>query len=159
MKCPATYTRSTSLLTGILLATGLLAGCASAPKTRAGDPSLPEIDVLQLKENSDEALKVAQETRLEVQSLSAKIKELEGRISSLGDEVASLPISKVEELTAQLGLVSEQLRSLEDRISKVPPPPPGRKELSIFSPTALDSGRPKEMELPPAAAAKTPEGK
>lgn len=134
-----------------LLVSWILSGCASAPNSRGGDPSLPEIDVLQLKENSDEALKLAQETKLEIQTLESKIKELEGRISSLGDEVAGLPLSKLEELSNQVSLVSEQLRSLEDRMSKVPAQPIAgpRKELSIFSPTAIDTGK-KGPELPPA---------
>lgn len=139
----------------------VFSGCASAPKTKTGDPSLPEIDVLQLKENSDEALKLAQETKLELQTLGAKVKELEGRISSMGDEVAGLPLSKLEELTQQVALVSEQLRNLEDRMTKVPPPPPaapGKKELSIFQPNAIDSARARGQDLPasPPATGKAP---
>ena len=65
-----------------------LAGCAAAPKIRTGDPSLPEIDVLQLKENSDEALKLAQENKLDLQSLESKVRELDSRVSSLGDELS-----------------------------------------------------------------------
>src|SRR5687767_296506 len=141
MKLPRTYrNRAAGVLLPVAGAASLLffAGCASAPKSRTGDPSLPEIDVLQLKENSDEALKLAQETKLELQSLESKVRELEGRISTLGDEVAGLPLSKLEELSQQVALVSEQLRSLEDRMSKVPSPPSGaRKELSIFQPSAL----------------------
>ena len=143
------WTRSPGLASGLLIA-WMLAGCASAPKSRSGDPSLPEIDVLQLKENSDEALKLAQESKLEIQTLESKIKELEGRISSLGDEVAGLPLSKLEELSNQVALISEQLRSLEDHMSKVPSQPATgpKKELSIFSPTAIDTGK-KGPELPP----------
>jgi tol-pal system protein YbgF len=157
MKLPRTYrNRAAGVSLPFLALAGAavlaLAGCASAPGSRGGDPSLPEIDVLQLKENSDEALKLAQETKLELQSLGSKVRELEGRISSLGDEVAGLPLSKLEELTQQVALVSEQLRTLEDRISKVPSQPPGaRKELSIFQPGALDSSKPMPQELPPPA--------
>jgi tol-pal system protein YbgF len=132
-----------------------LSGCASAPRTAAGDPSLPEIDVLQLKENSDEALKLAQETKLEVQTLTAKVNELEGRVSALGDEVAGLPLTKLEELTQQVALVSEQLRILEDRLNKVPAGAPGgKKELPTFSPTAIDTAKGKPSDLPPPASGK-----
>ncbi len=128
-----------------------LAGCASAPKTnRSGDPSLPEIDVLQLKENSDEALKLAQENKLDLQSLETKVRELETRISSLGDELANLPVAKLDELSQQIALMTEQLRGLEDRISKGPAGPAPKKELAVFAPTALDSG---------AAPAKEPKTK
>jgi len=117
---------------------GLLAACATAPKTRSGDPSLPEIDVLQLKENSDEALKLAQENKLDLQSLEAKVRELETRISALGDEVANLPVSKLDELTQQMALVTEQLRTLEERLAKASGLP-AKKELATFSPTSLDT--------------------
>ncbi|MDB5049753.1 MAG: ybgF [Fibrobacteres bacterium] len=115
-----------------------LTACASAPKTRVGDPSLPEIDVLQLKENSDEALKLAQENKLDLQSLETKVRELENRISSLGDELANLPVSKLDELTQQMALMTEQLRNLEDRLAKGGSGP-AKKEMPTFSPTALDT--------------------
>ncbi len=137
------------------LAAALLSACAPAPKLKTGDPSLPEIDVLQLKENSDEALKLAQENKLDIQTLQAKVKELEGRVSVLGDEVAGLPLSKLEELTQQVALVSEQLRALEDRMNKVPTPPPpaAKKEMSIFQPTGIDSAKPGAQDLPPPSPA------
>jgi tol-pal system protein YbgF len=120
-----------------------LTSCASAPKTRAGDPSLPEIDVLQLKENSDEALKLAQENKLDLQSLETKVRELENRMSSLGDELSNLPVSKVDELTQQMALMTEQLRNLEDRLAKAGSMPV-KKEMPTFSPTALDTMAPKK---------------
>jgi tol-pal system protein YbgF len=121
----------------------LLAGCASSPTRRSGDPSLPEIDVLQLKENSDEALKLAQENKLEIQSLGTKVRELESRISSLGDELANLPVNKLDELTAQMSLMTEQLRGLEERLSKTPAQPV-KKELATFGPTSLDTTAAKQ---------------
>lgn len=142
-------------------AIGLLAACASAPKPQSGDPSLPEIDVLQLKENSDEALKLAQENKLDLQSLETKVRELESRMSSLGDELANLPVAKLDELTQQMTLMTEQLRSLEDRLAKGGSGLGVKKELSTFSPTALDtSGAQKppvkgdSAGIKPAAGAK-----
>jgi TolA-binding protein len=126
-----------------ILAIAMLVGCASAPKIRTGDPSLPEIDVLQLKENSDEALKLAQENKLDLQSLETKVRELESRISSLGDELANLPVAKLDELTQQMSLMTEQLRSLEDRLAKGGGAP-AKKDLSTFSPTALDTSNAKQ---------------
>ena len=137
----------------------LLSACASAPKTRSGDPSLPEIDVLQLKENSDEALKLAQENKLELQSLETKVRELEGRLSGLGDELANLPVAKLDELTQQMSLMTEQLRGLEERLAHGGggPAAPAKKELKTFAPTALDSaGGPGPAKHPakPDSAAK-----
>ncbi|MDQ3002872.1 MAG: hypothetical protein M3Y08_16620, partial [Fibrobacterota bacterium] len=128
-------------------AIGLLAACASAPKTQSGDPSLPEIDVLQLKENSDEALKLAQENKLDLQSLETKVRELESRMSSLGDELANLPVAKLDELTQQMTLMTEQLRSLEDRLAKGGSGIGVKKDLSTFSPTALDTSGAKKYPV------------
>lgn len=125
-------------------AIGLLAACASAPKTHSGDPSLPEIDVLQLKENSDEALKLAQENKLDLQSLETKVRELENRMSSLGDELANLPVAKLDELTQQMTLMTEQLRSLEERLAKGGSGLGVKKDLSTFSPTQLDTSGAKK---------------
>jgi tol-pal system protein YbgF len=119
-------------------AVACLAGCASSPKLHTGDPSLPEIDVLQLKENSDEALKLAQENKLDLQSLESKVRELESRISTLGDELANLPTARLDELGQQVALMTEQLHSLEERLAKGPAVPV-KKELATFAPTALDS--------------------
>lgn len=120
------------------LAMWLLSACATAPKLQTGDPSLPEIDVLQLKENSDEALKLAQENKLELQSLETKVRELETRISALGDELANLPVSKIDEHTQQIALLTERLRNLEEHMTRTPGVPV-KKEMDTFSPTALDS--------------------
>ncbi|MDB5103588.1 MAG: ybgF [Fibrobacteres bacterium] len=140
-----------SAVLGVVL---FLSACAAAPKHRSGDPSLPEIDVLQLKENSDEALKLSQENKLALQSLETKVRELETRISSLGDELANLPLSRIEELTQQMSLMTEQLRNLEDRLARTPSAPP---KMATFSPTALDSSESKAAKgdtVKAAAAAK-----
>ncbi len=131
----------------------ILGGCASNTVHHAGDPSLPEIDVLQLKENSDEALKLAQENKLQLQTLETKVRELESRISAMGDELANLPVNKLDELTQQMALMTEQLRGLEDRLAK-PVPVPVKKELATFSPTSLDTSAVKT-----ASSAKGDEGK
>jgi tol-pal system protein YbgF len=152
--------RSAAAAGHLLLGTLLLAGCASAPKLRTADPSLPEIDVLQLKENSDEALKLAQENKLELQTVDAKLRELEDRISSLGDELANLPTAKLEELGQQVALMTSQLHSLEERVAKGPPGPAPKPPLQTFSPTALDSagsGPGHESDTAKAGAARPKE--
>ncbi len=119
----------------------LLTGCATVPKVKSSDPSLPEIDVLQLKENSDEALKLAQENKLDLQSLGSKVHELENQMSALGEEMANMPAAKLDELTHQMTMMTTQLRNLEDRISKMAAPISVKKELATFSPTSLDSSK------------------
>jgi tol-pal system protein YbgF len=134
----------------------LLSACASAPKVQSGDPSLPEIDVLQLKENSDEALKLSQENKLELQSMETKVHELENRMSNLGDELANLPVTKLDELTQQMSLMTEQLRNLEDRLAKVGNVSiQAKKELPTFAPTSLDTvSKAKTPSKPDSAAVK-----
>lgn len=122
-------------------ALSFLGACASSPGRSGGDPTLPEIDVLQLKENSDEALKLAQENKLQLQSMETKVRELETRISSLGDEVANLPAAKVEELTQQMALMTEQLRSLEDRLAKGGGASPAKKDMPVFAPGSPEAGQ------------------
>jgi tol-pal system protein YbgF len=129
----------------------LLGACASAPKRQSGDPSLPEIDVLQLKENSDEALKLAQENKLDLQSLEAKVREMENRLSSLGDELANLPVAKLDELTQQIAMMTEQLRNMEDRLAHMPVGGgvASKKEMATFSPTAIDSSKNPAAKITP----------
>jgi tol-pal system protein YbgF len=119
----------------------LLAACAPIHKLAPTDPAMPEIDVLQLKENSDEALKLSQENKLELQSLATKVHELETRMSALGDELANLPVAKLDELTQQMTMMTDQLRALDDRVSKTRTvgAVQAKKELPTFAPTALDS--------------------
>ena len=126
-----------------------LAGCASAPTRHSGDPSLPEIDVLQLKENSDEALKLSQENKLALQSLETKVRELETRISSMGDELANLPLTKIDEISQQMAMMTEQLRGLEDRLARTPV----AAEKTGRSPPSI---RPDWIPPPPGKSPKTP---
>ena len=50
----------------------LLISCASNPPPRIDDVLLPEIDVIQVKENSDEALKISRETKLDIEAINTK---------------------------------------------------------------------------------------
>jgi hypothetical protein len=48
----------------IVIYTGLLIGCASSLNQAENETLLPEIDVVQVKEYSEEALKLAQEVKM-----------------------------------------------------------------------------------------------
>jgi len=69
------------------------------------------------------------------------VRELEGRLSGFGDELGNLPVAKLDELTQQMSLMTEQLRGLEERLAHVGSgsAAPVKKELKTFAPTALDS--------------------
>ncbi len=135
-RSPETLARQFLRLSMVASVLAFFAACATSPRVRSSDPSLPEIDVLQLKENSDEALKLAQENKLELQSLETKVQELENRISSIGDELANMPNAKVDEHSQQIALIAERLKNIEDRLAKSAIL---KKEMATFSPTSLDT--------------------
>jgi tol-pal system protein YbgF len=92
-----------------------LCGCAGTSSHRtAGDENLlPEIDVLQVKDKTDEALKLAQEVNLDVEVLSTKLADLDNRIVSLSDEVSSISAAKIEELETRVVLLTEAIKELK----------------------------------------------
>jgi tol-pal system protein YbgF len=95
----------------ILPALALIGGCAASSQHQAADESLlPEIDVMQVKDKSDEALKLAQEVNLDVEVLSTKIADLDNRVIALSDEISSVSSAKIEELETRIALLTEALK-------------------------------------------------
>ncbi|MFW6245142.1 MAG: tol-pal system protein YbgF [Fibrobacterota bacterium] len=97
----------------------VFAGCAGSHQQVESEAVLPEIDVVQVKENSDEALRLAQETRMELEVLSEKITELDNRIIMLSEEVSSISAAKIEELEAKLALLTEAYKDLHSQLNTV----------------------------------------
>jgi tol-pal system protein YbgF len=95
----------------------LFAGCSptSRPLTK-NESLLPEIDVVQVKENSDEALKLAQEAKLDVQTLTTKNTEVDNKLTSLSEEVSSVSIAKIEELENRLSMLIEAFKDQQEQI-------------------------------------------
>lgn len=106
-----------SLITGLAIA--LLGGCAGSVQQIHNEALLPEIDVIQVKENSDEALKLAQETKLEINALSAKMAELDKKIILLSEEISSVSAAKIEELENRLSLLVEAYKDLHAQIKAI----------------------------------------
>ncbi len=96
-----------------------LAGCASSIKQMDTEVILPEIDVIQVKENSDEALRVAQEAKIDVGVLSSKVSDLDNRLILLSEEVASISSAKIEELETKLALLTEAYKDLHDQLREI----------------------------------------
>jgi TolA-binding protein len=124
-----------------------LLGCAKTIPPPEGSALLPEIDVVQVKENSDEALKLAQETKLDVEALNSKVTELGNRLSMLADDVANISIAKIEEIENRVALLTEELKALQKmldgvELKKKQPPP---KPLDTFKPAEAA----KAVELVP----------
>jgi|SRR5690554_159342 tol-pal system protein YbgF len=90
----------------------LFIGCAGSIRHMEDDIILPQIDVVAVKESTDEALKLAQEAKLEVDLLSAKVTELENRMIVLSEEVSNISSAKIEELENRISLLIEAYKDL-----------------------------------------------
>ncbi|MFW6221887.1 MAG: hypothetical protein ACOC4C_05410, partial [Fibrobacterota bacterium] len=84
-----------------------LVGCAPSLDQMENETLLPEIDIVQLKENSDEALKLSQETKLEFQTINSRLTDIDNRIVVLNEEVSSVSLAKIEEIENRLALLIE----------------------------------------------------
>jgi tol-pal system protein YbgF len=118
---------------------GLITGCAATKPPLETEALLPEIDVIQVKEHSDEALKLAQEAKLDVEVVTNKLTETDNRLILLSEEVSSVSIAKIEELENRLALLIEAYKDLEARLAAVEAiplrrPPKKKKKPATFSP-------------------------
>jgi tol-pal system protein YbgF len=130
----------------IALAAGLaLNGCAPSIQKLQSETLLPEIDIVQLKENSEEALKLAQEAKLNVQTVNSRLTEIDNRLVVLADDVSSVSLAKIEEIDNRLSLLIEACKDLQEQISAIEVMPrvrvqkaPGVPEPSTFSPGSTE---------------------
>jgi TolA-binding protein len=126
-----------------LLALAFLAGCASAPPAiPEGDAVLPEIDIMSVKENSDEALKLSQEVKLDMEVLNSRLADVNTQLINFSEELANVSAAKIEELENRTAILTEEVKniyheldSLRKKINmaqrKTPPPV---FEMSTFGP-------------------------
>ncbi len=97
----------------------MMLGCAaSAPSPELDTTLLPEIDVVQVKENSDEALRMAQEAKLDVEMANTKLTEMDNKLLLLSEEVASISIAKIEEIENKIALMIEALKDMQAQIEE-----------------------------------------
>ena len=97
-------------------ALALCAGCAgTAPKTQT-DAILPEIDVVQVKENSEEALKTAQEAKRNIEVINSKLAEIDNRPGSPPGDSSGASHAKIEEVEKRLALLAEALKDLQAQV-------------------------------------------
>jgi len=127
------------------------AAAAAAPKARRGSAEseaiLPQIDVIQVKESADEALRVSREIKREVEALNARIAKLDNRLLLLSEEVANFSHAKVEEIEGRYTLLTEaykdmyvKIQALEDFVERSrPKPQPAHKPVvnnATFTPAS-----------------------
>ncbi len=146
------FTMRFILLTPLVIAALLHWGCAGGSRAKPpppGDPSLPEIDVLQLKENSEEALRLAQENRIESQALHAKLKEIEGRLANITDGLANLPLDRFDTLSKQINGLRVDIVNVNGRIDRIPNAPPPIRLPATFSPNPGEGGKASALVATP----------
>ncbi|MFP4417158.1 MAG: tol-pal system protein YbgF [Chitinispirillaceae bacterium] len=119
-----------------------LVGCAPSLDQMENETLLPEIDIVQLKENSDEALKLSQETKLEFQTINSRLTDIDNRIVVLNEEVSSVSLAKIEEIENRLALLIEAYKDLYETVSALEVLPQVRvnkkktRPAPTFSPTS-----------------------
>jgi len=121
----------------------LLARCA-APVTEELNEQilLPEIDVVQVKENADEALRIARETKLAISSVETKMAELDAKILLLQEEISAVSIAKIEEVENRLALLIEAYKDLQSQISAI----------IVLPQVKVKKTRPKPVTFNPSSA-------
>jgi tol-pal system protein YbgF len=97
----------------------ILIGCAAHTRQIENEALLPEIDVVQVKENSDQALKLAQEIKLDVDALNTKITENDNKLTALSDDVSSVSIAKIEEIENRISLLIEAFKDMQAQIKNL----------------------------------------
>lgn len=95
----------------------LTVGCAPNLEQLENEALLPEIDIVRVKENSDEALKLAQEAKLDVQVVNTRLTELDNQLVVLSEEVSAVSLAKIEEIENRLALLIEAYKDLQDQVS------------------------------------------
>jgi len=103
----------------VVIGAGLLVGCGSSLKKMEGETLLPEIDVVQVKEYSEEALKLAQEAKIDVQMINTKISDIDNKLMVLTEEVSSVSLAKIEELENRLSLLIEAFKDLHEQMASI----------------------------------------
>lgn len=98
-------------------ATLLLFGCAATAPKPTAEAILPEIDVVQVKENSEEALKISQETKLDVEVINNKLTEIDNKLVTLNEDVSSVSVAKIEEIENRLSLLVEAFKDLQAQVA------------------------------------------
>lgn len=135
------------MLLAIASLSACLAGCAGTARTSktAAQAILPEIDVIQVKENSEEALKLAQETKLDADVLNNKIAEIDNKLIGLSEDISDVSLAKIEEMENRLSLLIEAFKDLQAQVTALQNAPapkyakPAPAAPATFSPSAASS--------------------
>lgn len=99
---------------------GTLVGCAAPLKSQfAREKILPELDVDQVRKNTDDALKQSMEVKLDVEVLTVKLAELDNRVIALSEDLANGSSAKIEELETRLSLITEAIKTQQVQMQQL----------------------------------------
>ncbi len=90
----------------------LISSCAIAPHEQNREKLLPEIDVLQMKENSETALQLTRQMKHEMNTLSTRLGDLESKFLDLNNTIKTMPLARMEEFEGRMVTMNEDLISL-----------------------------------------------
>ncbi|MBF0432962.1 MAG: tetratricopeptide repeat protein [Fibrobacteria bacterium] len=96
-------------------------GCASSSLPSFNSKNnvvLPEIDVIQVKENSDEALKISRDAKLDIDAINTKLIEIDNKLLIIGEELSTFSAAKLEELENRVAILAEENRLLQQSVIK-----------------------------------------
>lgn len=132
----------------------ILAACAgNPPAVPEGDVLLPEIDIVTVKEHSDEALKIAQETKLDMEVLNSRVTEINNQLLNFSEEMASVSSTKIEELENRVIILTEELKKVYfelDSLRKKVNVAPRKTQPSIFDANVFAPGKDEQLLSLPA---------
>lgn len=118
-ECVVKNTRMVILALVALCASLSLVGCAASARDQQMQSILPEIDVVQVKENSDEALKMAQQAKLDIEVLNNKLTEIDNKLMLLSEQVSEVSIAKIEEIETRMSLLIEAYKDLQAQVNNL----------------------------------------
>jgi tol-pal system protein YbgF len=131
-----------------------LIGCAATAPQTESQSLLPEIDIVKLKDDCEEALKLAQDARMDVQVVNTKVASIDNRISVIGDDASNVSQARIEDIENRIAMLTEAIKDLQQqagvtgRTQKARPAKPQVPETPTFSPTgasAMVAGNENEL--------------
>jgi TolA-binding protein len=122
----------------VFVLTLMLHACAPVEQQAHRENALPEVDVLQLKESSDAALKMARQMRMDIDAMNTRLAEMERMVVDLNQTVQNLPLARMDEVHNQVILLNEELQTLKIMVEQ------GAKVPTFHPKTIQKAGPPKE---------------
>jgi tol-pal system protein YbgF len=98
----------------------ILAGCAAPLKDQvARETVLPELDVDQVRKNTEEALKQSMTVKLDAELLAVKVADLDERVISLTEDLSNVSSARFEEIETRLTLITEAIKNQQAQMQQL----------------------------------------